>query len=119
MATNATHSTADISDPYIPITTMVDQSSRTVTRRPSRALYTLFETGEYFQRTGLFQPLIHHRAVALSNGKLAIDKMRNASRSRICSADVGPLSEVVVLVIAHRLCYFSSKSDHVHDLYVL
>ena len=40
-------------------------------------------------------------------------------RPRTCSADVGALSEVVELVTARVLSYFSSQSDHVHDLHVL
>ena len=33
----------------------------------------LYETGRYYRNKGLFQPLILNRAVALSNGRLAVD----------------------------------------------
>ena len=33
----------------------------------------VFECGRHYKRTGLFQPLIKNRAVALSNGKIAVD----------------------------------------------
>lgn len=33
----------------------------------------LYETGRYYRKTGLFQTLIEHRAVALSNGRLAVE----------------------------------------------
>ena len=33
----------------------------------------LHETSKYYKRVGLFQPLLANRAVALSNGKLAIE----------------------------------------------
>ena len=33
----------------------------------------LYECGQYYKRKGLFQPLIKHRAVSLSNGKLALE----------------------------------------------
>ena len=34
---------------------------------------TLFETGRFYKKTGLFQPLFKHRAVALSSGRLAVE----------------------------------------------
>ena len=34
---------------------------------------TLFDVGKYYLRVGLFQPLFKHRAVALANGKLAVE----------------------------------------------
>ena len=33
----------------------------------------LYECGQYYKRKGLFQPLIKHRTVSLSNGKLALE----------------------------------------------
>lgn len=33
----------------------------------------LFEVKRYLKKTGIFQPLLNHRAVALSNGRLAVD----------------------------------------------
>jgi len=33
----------------------------------------LYETGRYYRKTGLFQTLVEDRAVALSNGRLAVD----------------------------------------------
>ena len=33
----------------------------------------LYECGQYYKRKGLFQPLIKHRSVSLSNGKLALE----------------------------------------------
>ena len=33
----------------------------------------LYECGQYYKRKGLFQPLIKHRTVSLSNGKLAAE----------------------------------------------
>ena len=32
-----------------------------------------FELAEYYKRKGLFQPLLEHRAVSLSNGKIAVE----------------------------------------------
>ena len=34
---------------------------------------TLYECGRFYKRNDLFQPLFSHRAVALSNGKLAVE----------------------------------------------
>ena len=33
----------------------------------------LYECGQYYKRKGLFQQLIKHRTVSLSNGKLAVE----------------------------------------------
>ena len=42
-------------------------------------LGTLHEVGRYYARVGLFQPHFAHRAVVLSNGKMAIDSVSAVS----------------------------------------
>ena len=36
-----------------------------------------YELGEYYKRKGLFQPLLEHRAVSLSNGKIAVETVES------------------------------------------
>ena len=42
----------------------------------------LFEVGKYYRRVGIFQPLLKDHAVALSNGKLAVDSVHSLSLAR-------------------------------------
>ena len=39
----------------------------------------LYEVGRFYKRNGLFQMLFKHRAVPLSNGKLAIESVNSVS----------------------------------------
>ena len=38
----------------------------------------LYEVGRFYKRTGQFQMLFKHRAVSLSNGKLAVESLNSA-----------------------------------------
>ena len=47
----------------------------------------LHEIKKYYKRVGIFQPLLEHHAVALSNGKLAVDSVHTVSFIHGLSAD--------------------------------
>jgi hypothetical protein len=56
---------------YIPVS--IDKTAFKWNGNDACILGLLYETDRYYKRTGLFQPLIKHRAVALSNGRLAVE----------------------------------------------
>ena len=60
--------------------------SGTTTMRPSTEYCSNFEVKQYLERKDLFAPLLQHRAVALSNGKLAVD---NINRSILSVSSLG------------------------------
>jgi hypothetical protein len=56
---------------YMPVST--DKSKLEWDGNDATILGLLYETGRYYRRKGLFQPLLSDRAVALSNGRLAVE----------------------------------------------
>ena len=56
---------------YIPVST--DKAKLEWDGNDATILGLLFETGRYYRRKGLFQPLLRDRSVALSNGRLAVE----------------------------------------------
>ena len=74
MAADATTlSTADNTDPFIPKYT--DGTPIQWDGNYAHIVIdgALYETGRYYKRTGLFQLFFKHRAVALSNGRIAVE----------------------------------------------
>ena len=65
---SSNNTTADIHQPVTSDRTPLswDGNAATITG-------ILYETGKFYRRTGLFQPLLSNRAVSLSNGRLAIE----------------------------------------------
>ena len=55
----------------IPVST--DKSALSWDGNDATILGMLYETGRYYRRKGLFQTLFENRAVALSNGRLAVE----------------------------------------------
>ena len=70
-ADDTTLSTADNSDPFIPKYT--DGTPIQWDGNYAHIDGALYETGRYYKRTGLFQLFFKHRAVALSNGRIAVE----------------------------------------------
>ena len=66
--TNAQHTPTDI---LIPV--LADGTPIIWDGNDAHIEGTVHDVGKYYLRVGLFQPLFKHRAVALSNGKLAVD----------------------------------------------
>jgi hypothetical protein len=64
-------STLPESNIFIPVST--DKSRLEWDGNDATILGLLYETGRYYRRKGLFQPLLQDRAVALSNGRLAVE----------------------------------------------
>ena len=65
-------------DPLVPIYT--DKTPIQWDGNPAHIAGCLYDVGKFFKRTGLFQMFLKHRAVPLSNGKLAVDSF-DASRT--------------------------------------
>ena len=59
------------SNMFIPVST--DKARLEWDGNDATILGLLHETGRYYRRKGLFQPLLQDRAVALSNGRLAVE----------------------------------------------
>ena len=70
-ADGTTLSTADNTDPFIPKYT--DGTPIQWDGNYAHIDGALYETGRYYKRTGLFQLFFKHRAVALSNGRIAVE----------------------------------------------
>ena len=68
---DATLSTANISDILVP--TFTDKTPIIWDGNNAHIAGMLHEVGKYYKRTGLFQLLLKHRAVALRNGRIAVD----------------------------------------------
>ena len=66
-----TLSTADISDPLVPIYT--DKTPILWDGNYAHIEGLLYEVGRFYKRTGKFQMLLKHRAVALLNGRIAVE----------------------------------------------
>ena len=64
-------STLPESNIFIPVST--DKARLEWDGNDATILGLLYETGRYYRRKGLFQPLLQDRAVALSNGRLAVE----------------------------------------------
>ena len=64
-------STLPESNIFIPVST--DKARLEWDGNDATILGLLHETGRYYRRKGLFQPLLQDRAVALSNGRLAVE----------------------------------------------
>ena len=76
MAADATTlSTADNTDPFIPKYT--DGTPIQWDGNYAHIDGALYETGRYYKRTGLFQLFFKHRAVALSNGRIAVESFNS------------------------------------------
>ena len=58
-------------DPLVPIYT--DKTPIAWDGNPAHIAGCLYDVGKFYKRTGLFQMFLKHRAVPLSNGKLAVD----------------------------------------------
>ena len=69
------HHTAH-SDIYVPTTTD-GTPIRWIGDNDATIDGTLYEVGRFYKRSGLFQSYFRHHAVALSNGKLAIDSINS------------------------------------------
>ena len=63
---NATLSTANTTDPLVP--TYSDKTPIVWDGNNAYIAGALYEVGRFYKRTGLFQLLLKHRAVALRNG---------------------------------------------------
>ena len=67
----------------------------------------LYETGRYYRNKGLFQPLFQHRAVALSNGRLAVEDPNAVHFVTGAATDVrsfdDPCPPTVDRLIAHNV----------------
>ena len=61
---------------YIPVST--DKQLLLWDDNDATILGLLFEVGKHYKKTGLFQPLFNNRAVALSNGRLAVEDPNTA-----------------------------------------
>ena len=68
-------STTDYSDILIPttITVQFDKVPTTWNGNDAAIDGVMYEVGKYYKRVGLFQAWFEHRAVALSNGKTAVE----------------------------------------------
>ena len=65
------HDTLSESSIYCPVSS--DKSKLSWDGNDATILGLLHEVGRYYRRKGLFQPLLRDRAVALSNGRLAVE----------------------------------------------
>ena len=68
---NESLSTANTDNYLVPVT--IDKEPIIFNGNDATIEGTLYECGRFYKRNGLFQPLFSHRAVALSNGKLAVE----------------------------------------------
>ena len=66
-----TNASANITDYLAPVTP--DKEPITFVDNDATIEGILYEIGRFFKRNGLFQLLLKHRAVSLSNGKLAVE----------------------------------------------
>ena len=64
-------STLSTSNIYIPVSSA--KTPLSWDNNDATILGLLYETGKYYKSKGLFQTLLKHRAVALSNGRLAVE----------------------------------------------
>ena len=72
MAADAsTLSISEHTDPFVP--TYTDGTPINWDGNYAHIDGALYETGRYYKRTGLFQLFFKHRAVALSNGRIAVE----------------------------------------------
>ena len=67
----ATLSTANTTDPLVP--TYSDKTPIVWDGNNAHIAGALYEVGKFYKRTGLFQLLLKHRAVALRNGRIAVE----------------------------------------------
>ena len=74
-------STANTDNYLVPVT--IDKEPITFNGNDATIEGTLYECGRFYKRNGLFQTLFAHRAVALSNGKLAVESPNTAASAWI------------------------------------
>jgi hypothetical protein len=70
--TNTLSNTADLNY-LVPVT--IDKEPIIFEDNDATIEGILYEVGRFYNRTGLFQMLFKHRAVPLSNGKLAVESV--------------------------------------------
>ena len=63
-----------ITDPLVPV--YPDKTPIIWDDNPATLEGILYEVGQFYERTGLFQMFFKHHAVPLSNGKLAVDSIQ-------------------------------------------
>ena len=68
---NESHTLSTNNSVYIPVT--ADKLPLIWDGNDATILGLLFEVGRFYKNKGMFQQLLRHRAVALSNGRLAVE----------------------------------------------